>query len=666
MRCCFSMPLLVLVILFAGLFDSRARGEEPIRSHPPMRKAPPPGNRPRAEGKGFHADSRKGDDKNDGTQDRPWRTIAHALTRLQAGDTLYLRNGVFYENVYVARAGRPGAPITIRSAPGEQAIIDGSVAEFQTQPGDAWEPVPQGAPGEYRSKKPYPNLRTFIGSFGDSMIGLQTYYHAKDLGATNETIMPEDPAKKDSDIKALYCGPGLWYDNATGHIHLRLAPTHVPAPAVNYRGETDPRKLPLVLAGFQAIALHVDQGSHLRFQDLIIRGGGYTTVLLDHAVDVEFDNVTIWCGTYGIRAACTGPLRFHRSALYGNAAPWTYRSDTSKRDYPGRPYRNITRLNTHALLEIASGLESSVYATPQNDRWEFSYSEFTEGHDGLYLGGINVRFHHNLVENLQDDGLYLSPMYFRHRLDKIDPEIHIHENVFRGMLTALAFGGTETTTRDRIFIYRNLFDLRAPVYTGRPSAKQAGIVVSRGKLMGDHGSPPWPTMTIYQNTFVMADGSRDAAMAALGGSHTQRPRRVFNNIFYHFGGLPGYVEADPATNGVEDGNVYAADKIDDKVAAAFFQRFRASPQFAKSKDLYPPGSTTHSRVGPAGFMKNKRDGAVENDYRLRPDSAAVGAGVALPAEWPDPLRAKDKEKIDAGALPLDAKMFPYGRKGTGE
>src|SRR5581483_156268 len=169
---------------------------------------------------------------------------------------------------------------------------------------------------------------------------------------------------------------------------------------------------------FQSIPLHVDGAKHVRFQDLVIRGAGYTAILLDQVEDVEFDNVTVWCGTYGIRASGTRSLRFVHSALYGSVAPWTFRSDGSKRDYPGSPHRNLSRLNTHALLEIESGRESSVYATPQNDLWEIAHSEFTDAHDGLYLGAINVNFHHNLIENLQDDGLYLSPMYLRHRLDK--------------------------------------------------------------------------------------------------------------------------------------------------------------------------------------------------------------------------------------------------------
>ncbi len=53
-------------------------------------------------------------------------------------------------------------------------------------------------------------------------------------------------------------------------------------------------------------------------------------------------------------------------------------------------------------------------------------------------------------------------------------EIHIFQNVFRGCLTALAFGGSEDT-RDKVFVYRNVFDLRPQVLTGRPSVRERDL-----------------------------------------------------------------------------------------------------------------------------------------------------------------------------------------------
>ncbi|MBM3981866.1 MAG: DUF1565 domain-containing protein [Planctomycetes bacterium] len=643
-----SRFLLGLTLFLATAVASAAE----VRSHPPLRQTPK--NKGPFPVAALTLDTARvvhpteGDDKKAGTLAAPWRTIKHALTQLKPGQTLYLHEGTYYENVYVALAGRPGAPITIRSVPGELAVIDGGLREFFDAPQDAWEPEPNGRPGEYRSKKAYPNRRDVLGSFGDSMIGLQTYHHARDLRATNELFDWENWDKIDQcDLKPVYLGPGVWYDRETGRVHIRLARTNLPKPVPNYTGETDPRKLPLVLAPFNSVPLHLDGAKHVRIADVMIRGAGYTAIQLDHAQHVEFDNVTVWCGTYGVRAGSTGPLKLSACRFYGNVAPWTFRTDGSKRDYPGRPHRNLSRMNTHALIEIDSGRESGVYATPQNDNWEIEYCEFTDAHDGVYLGGINVKFHHNLLDGLQDDGIYLSPMYARHRLDKKDAEIHLYQNRFGTMLTALAFGGTEPLAPDKVFVYRNVFDLRGALQIGRPTARRAEPGLATGKVIGDHGSPPWSAMNIYHNTFVTAGGSRDAAMATFAASKVAQQRRVFNNVFLHGDRLPAFAPPDPAANCAADGNVYWAPNTPEKTAAAFFDKFRKSDAFPASQKLYAAGSTTNCRVA---------DPRLDKELRVEKGSPLIDAGIALPAEWPDPLRKADKGTPDIGALPQGGRL----------
>jgi hypothetical protein len=623
-----------------------------------LRSAPAPSPRPLENGPNFFVDAQRGDDANDGSEKSPWKTVRRGLAGLRPGSTLVLRGGTYYEPVAVRLLGRPGAPITLRSYPGEQAVLDAGFREFFETPVDAWQPHPGGGTGEFRSVRAFPNLRHVIGSFGDSMIGLQTYYHAIDLRADNE-LWGLPPGKKDGDVMPVYCGPGIWYDPESGHIHARLAHTNL-ADTDNYKGETDPRKLPLVLAAFRAVPLHVDGAEHIRFQDLVIRGAGYDAVVLDQCSNIEFDNVTIWCGTYGLRATGVQRLKLHRCGLYGNAAPWTFRNDTSLRNRPGRGLRDITRLNTHANLIAECGREFSVYAFPLNDDWEISYCEFTDAHDGPYLGGVSMRFHHNLVENMHDDGIYLSPMYPRHYYMGGGARIEVFCNSFSRCLTTLAFGGTDDT-KDTIWIYRNVFDLRGQVHAGRPTTQSPKPSYYSGKLMGDHGSPPWPTMNFYHNTCVTLTPDRDAAMGANGHLTTGNLRQSFNNAFVHLAGLPGYDGPNPASGGVADGNLYWSPKGKVPAADAFFAGFRGSPGFAENKKLYAPGSTTNSRVGDPKFLKVSDDPRQASDYRLQPGSAAIDSGVAIPAEWPDPLRALDKGKADIGALPLGAPPLKVGR-----
>jgi hypothetical protein len=615
-----------------------------------------PSQRAKTEGPAKYVDAAQGRNNNPGTEAAPWQSIRHALTQLQPDDTLYLRSGVFYENVTVSLAGRVDAPITIRSYPGEQAIIDGGLREFFEVPADAWEPFANGAAGEFQSKRPFPNVRNAIGAFGDSMIGLQTYYHAIDLRATNELVEANE-AK--TDIQPLWCGPGLWYDPQTGHIHVRLQHTHLPGIA-NYAGETDPRKLPLVIAPFRSVPLHLDEAQHVRFQDLVIRGGGYDTVVLNQASDIEFDNVTVWCGTYGLRATGTRRLKFLHSALYGSIAPWTTRFESGFNTYPGRTQRDITRLNTHALLVTDAGREFSVYHSPFNDDWEIAHSEFTEGSDGLYLGGVGLRFHHNLVSNMQDDGIYLSPMYERHKIFGGGATLYFNQNYFSRCLTMLAFGGAEEN-HDTVYFYRNIVDLRAPILTGRPQPGSNSMIVSTGKVTGDHGSPPWSAMNTYQNTFVVAStiaDSPDLWMAR--GATPERPRKVFNNIFLHLGRLA--TPRPPDTPALQlDANLYWQPRLEPQQAATFFDTFRKSPAFTKSKEAYPPGFDANSLAADPKFLRAESDAALANDYRLHPDSSAIDAGITLPPDWPDPLREHDVGKPDLGAVPNGTEMWNVGR-----
>lgn len=634
------------VLIVCGPADA----QEKFASHPPLRLNPPPSKRPMDDGPNRFVDPSKGNDTNDGSRDASWKTIGHALKQLTAGDTLYLRGGSYFENVSVSLEGTPQKPIVIRSYPGEQAVIDGGIPTFQLDYESAWEPFGDG--GEFRSTKAYPNIRDVVGAFADSDVGLQTYWHRKDLCSPYD----HSASGEGGDVRAEYCGPGIYYDRATSRIHIRLAHTTFKH-FTNYQGETDPRKLPLVIAPFRSVPLWVDQARHVKFQDLIVRGGGYHTTQISYGVDVDFDNVTIRGGTYCMRSANTGPFRFYRSAMYGNAPPWAFRGDGSLRARPGRPKRDVARLTCHALWVTDTGREYSVYAFPMNDDWEVSYSEFTDSHDGLYLGGVGVKFHHNLVDGFQDDGIYLSPMYPRFLYNRNGARIEIYENLLTRALTPIAFGGPEITGDD-IYIYRNLFDLRGGVNYDRPSEENPNVkpYITNRALSG-HGGPTWPKMSIYHNTFVTLDGSLDLATTA--GIKPGYPRSVFNNIFFNFGKL-WHMQPPSPELGQSDGNLYWSPN-DQDAAATYFDQYRNSPAFAQSKTVYPPGFTTNSVAADPRFLNVSPVWPTQLDLRLNENSPAANAGAPLSNEWPDSRRGQDAGRPDIGALPLGSRPFTVGR-----
>jgi Secretion system C-terminal sorting domain len=65
-----------------------------------------------------------------GTIGNPWQTIEYAINNIYPGDILYLRGGVYNEQVTSVRSGTADAYITISSYNNEDAIIDGSGGVF--------------------------------------------------------------------------------------------------------------------------------------------------------------------------------------------------------------------------------------------------------------------------------------------------------------------------------------------------------------------------------------------------------------------------------------------------------------------------------------------------------------------------------------------------------
>lgn len=73
-------------------------------------------------------------DSNPGTKESPWSSILKASSTLQPGDTVYIREGTYYEveggngiptpGLFIHNSGKLDAPITYKSYPGERAIID--------------------------------------------------------------------------------------------------------------------------------------------------------------------------------------------------------------------------------------------------------------------------------------------------------------------------------------------------------------------------------------------------------------------------------------------------------------------------------------------------------------------------------------------------------------
>ena len=675
------------------LFAIPLIAEQSIVSHPPQRPLPMPSSRALPVTPTFFVDATLGDDENAGTKDKPRKTINASLPKLRAGDTLCLREGSYFESVYCAIAGTAEKPITIRSHPGEIAVIDGGLPEFQRSPATAWEPAPDGVAGEYRSTTLFKNIRDVVGLFGDSNIGLQTYWYRTDMQAENELWIPNPSTF----VEPVYCGPGLWYDKQTGRIHVRLARTKLTLPKsadyklTNYEGETDPRKLPLVVAPYAAAPLLVDQAMHVRFEDLVFRGGGRATVNLMFGVDITFDRCTIYAGNVGISSKSTGPLVMVNCGVFGMIAPWMWRTENCLYSYSGKTYppfiegaasperagaakpassqitRHISRLPTHALLVTEGGYEFETFYHPQNHDWDISNCEFTDGHDGVYPSGRDIRFHHNLVDHMEDDGIYISsPTPY------ISDGVYIYQNLIRQAVDgfgAHARGGPG----GKIYLYRNVIDLRAPLQFGRPSKdKPQGDIITGHSAWLVHN----PDHIIHMEHIYMYQNTTLTPVGHTLGSYTSgmvfalspdAERRVFNNLCVYIGGLKQYPVAfgykRDQGNLAFDGNLHWHSDPTVKMPADYFKTSRTHVLSELNKKNYPDGWDAHSVIGDPKFVSFSTNAVEGVDLRLQPNSPALKAGVQLPPDWPDPLRPKGEAMPDIGAIPGDAEPLKVGIDG---
>ena len=90
--------------------------------------------------------ARDGADGNSGLdRDSAFRHVGHGISQLDTGDTLLIAGGVYTEHVTIHQK----SGVTIRSLPGEHAIIDGARDDFREAPDLLWKPG--SVPGEFVS-----------------------------------------------------------------------------------------------------------------------------------------------------------------------------------------------------------------------------------------------------------------------------------------------------------------------------------------------------------------------------------------------------------------------------------------------------------------------------------------------------------------------------------
>ena len=269
-----------------------------------------------------------GNDSNSGTISSPWRTVGTSISKLSAGDTLYVRGGTYYEAPTASRAGTAASPIVIRSYPGETGVLDSGYPQFRTAGNSDWELV-NAALGEYRSVRTF-SSSSYIWAYVDKIPGyvnervvLVPYQSSAPFRSISETYVDSSTP--------FYIGPGTYYDSSDQRIHIRLAKTtDLTATELRYgtifsTSIPDPRNYSIILSN--AFATLTVTGSYLVFKDLYINQGERSVYITSGAHHVTLDGCTVWLGDRTVDMDGVNNISIRNCRLYGDAPYWVFWSD---------------------------------------------------------------------------------------------------------------------------------------------------------------------------------------------------------------------------------------------------------------------------------------------------------------------------------------------------
>lgn len=592
----------------------------------------------------------------------------------------------------------------IRSKAGEHASIDSSVLEFRHGNNDDWEPASKhdakAHPDEFVSRQSFTwdssKDRLNRGDFLDRepYTRLITYSRVEDLRAKNQTFKklsledilcgPEvtDAAGNGLGFKRpwVYMGPGVFFNlsasdvptaKATGKVHIRLSHTTHNVPGLpDYQGENDPRKLRLAISQKDRTTLAVEDSSFLRFENLSIRFGGEGTLRIKGTKNVVFDHVRLLAASHGIefQPNNTGTV-FRHCEIRGGLPSWYFRSDR-KAEYRFK--------DNNVVVSNLLGKQTSrilLFGGSENTEIEIHNCEFLDAHD-LSLFGQNVRFHHNWINNLNDEALIIDSVKTNN--------LQIFQNVITQCLSAISFAGPQLS--GETFVYRNLIDLRRPTAGTRPRQLGDKNVFRFGHIYKSGDKVVDGPLDLFQNTCLVFRQNEQASYSHYSITRGTHRRRSFNNIFIAINpdsdsDRPITFVPSPTFPGPTDGNCYF--RIGDAERPLFrylgyefpgqpparagtfknLEQLRASVLFEQSKTQYTSGYEASSieadpqlrRIGGSGTSPFNSD-----DLRLGPQSPARGKGIALPTT---DLRDLDHPVVPPTPQRPDIGCYPFGTLG---
>ncbi len=516
-----------------------------------------------------------------GTREDPLAGIQEALSRAQAGDTVRVRPGVYFERVAFRSGGVYQKPVTLEGEPG--AILDGSYPMSLK-----WEPAPDIAPGVFRTRV-------------DQPVG-QVVADGKSVTMLREDFVQPGQGRGGADWE----WPNLFRDGAgpTGWNGVRAMALYFAKSKqliIRFLGDRDPREMKISVAPAQSEPIIDISGfSRCVVRGLTLRNAG-AGVRVRNSIGSVIERCVIGPVDQGImlgEGADRTTVRFNEMFWnpYGEGrskqeGAWEHWLANKKSGYADK--------HGIVLSRCAGGHE--IHDNWIHDHWDGI--SVTPAGCGL---SSNLDIHHNRITTLVDDGIETGGP---------QKNCRYHDNLLEGCLVGLRI---KTPDEGPFYIYRNLFfDNREDIRNFGEKDRTGGAFnpatgVWESAVVADGASVPQPAAGyIYHNTVTANPAYSSNKVRGTGVPNYH----YFNNLFWSERWFQNVPKDDPSIdpNWKGDYNVY--------VRRGNNSEWDQSQAFAQRLGLDQHSVWTSGEPGFVGFETG--------DVRLTETSPARGKGADL-------------------------------------
>lgn len=353
-------------------------------------------------------------------------TIQDAVGISQPGDVIELQ-GTFCENVVISKSGTSTQPITIRSAAGQTAIIDGSITGTAcSSPSLNWT-VYDANLGIYKTTVNYicssglPQRSSWISkSNGDMLVAYDSVIALSTLPHGEGTVRKYNPNTGQTDI------------------YVRLSPS--------YNVSTNPANAGLKIGKSEGVITLMNQ-SHWKFQNLEIRYGAWAGVYIwgNTSNNIVCENLVI--------KNCYRGVSTDKFANGASLRPQNIQINGCQ--IVNQISNNIIWSRKDAYTLGIGGNPNNEEASPARNKGIFLCADYCtvaqnylKGHfDAMGYQGTNTNIYNNTIENVTDDVIELE--------STISDNVKFYANYTKDVYTSVS---TVSQSPGTVYIYRNVFE----------------------------------------------------------------------------------------------------------------------------------------------------------------------------------------------------------------